>query len=93
METQTPPPEVGNKNADFVSYEIVIDGHLDPDWSEWLEHMTIVSPAPAITTLRGRLPDQAALFGVLKKLHYMGLVLLSVRRLSNGLEREESCET
>lgn len=89
METQTPLYEV----SDEVAYEIMIEGHLDANWSEWLDHMTIVSPTLTTTILHGGLPDQAALFGVLKKLHYLGLVLLSVKRLTNESERNESCET
>jgi hypothetical protein len=66
--------------TDRILYEIKIEGQLDPGWSEWFEHMAIESPTPATTCLRGSLPDQAALFGVLKKLHHLGLTLISVQR-------------
>jgi hypothetical protein len=59
-------------------YEIVVAGQLEPHWSEWFEHMAISSPAPGRTLLRGPLADQSALFGVLRKLHDLGLVLVSV---------------
>jgi hypothetical protein len=74
-------------------YEIEIEGHLDASWSEWFEHLSIVSPASATTILRGGLPDQAALFGVLKKLHHLGRVLVSVKRLPSETEGKETCET
>ncbi len=67
-------------NANIL-YEIVIEGQLDASWSEWLEHLSISAPAPTRTILRGGLPDQAALFGVLKKLHHLGRVLISVKRV------------
>jgi hypothetical protein len=35
---------------------------------------------PGRTVLRGRLPDQAALFGVLAKVRLLGLELIDVRR-------------
>jgi hypothetical protein len=74
-------------------YEIEIEGQLDASWSEWFEYLSIVSPTPATTILRGGLPDQAALFGVLKKLHHLGRVLVSVKRLPSETEGKEPCET
>jgi hypothetical protein len=40
-----------------------------------------VATDPVRTTLHGRLPDQAALFGVLARARLLGLELLEVRRL------------
>jgi hypothetical protein len=72
-------------------YEIVIEGQLDNGWSEWFEPLSLLSPIPSTTMLRGELPDQAALFGILKKLHNLGLVLISVQRVTSdakGYEHE-----
>ena len=65
-----------------ASYRICVQGYLDASWSGRLGGMTItatnqVDKAP-VTTLSGRLLDQAALFGVLNALYDLHLPLLSV---------------
>jgi hypothetical protein len=42
---------------------------------------------PERTLLRGRLPDQAALFGILAMARLLGLELIEVRRLPQGSGR------
>ena len=59
-------------------FEIKVKGHLDSVWSEWFEGLTITTEGREQTVLRGPLPDQAALFGILLKIRDLGLVLLSV---------------
>jgi hypothetical protein len=65
-----------------ATYQICVQGILDKGWSDRLGGVTITatgqtSDAP-VTTLSGRLLDQAALFGVLNALHDLRLPLLSV---------------
>jgi hypothetical protein len=62
-------------------YEIVVEGHLDHQWSEWFDHLDITCSSPTTTMLRGTLPDQSALFGILRKVHNLGLRVVSVQRL------------
>jgi hypothetical protein len=68
-----------------ANYEIHIQGYLDESWSDRLGGMTIIPPEDkskkAITLLRGELPDQAALFGVLNALYDMRLAVLSLECL------------
>lgn len=65
-----------------ANYEIHIRGYLDDSWSDRLGGMTILPTEDEIgvtvTTLRGMLPDQAALFGVLNALYDMRFPVLSV---------------
>lgn len=63
-----------------VTYEICIEGQMNPNWSEWLDGMTITLLEGSQTLLSGPLADQAALLGLLMKLHNFGLLLLSVKR-------------
>ena len=63
-------------------YCIRIVGELDKSWSEHLGGLKITSSdqgnGQTITTLSGILPNQAALFGVMKTLYDLRLPLLSV---------------
>jgi hypothetical protein len=67
------------------TYEIRVLGHLDQHWSGWLDSMTVVHDTDVTTALRGVLADEAALYGVLTKLHNLNLSLLSVRRTGADL--------
>ncbi len=63
-------------------YEIQIEGHLADRWSDWFDGLAIHTASNDETTLSGWLPDQAALFGVLTKIHNLNLTLISVCRAS-----------
>jgi hypothetical protein len=64
-------------------YQIIVAEELSPDWAAWFDGMEIVrptGPGAAGTLLRGKLRDQAALFGVLNRLRDLNLTLIAVRR-------------
>ena len=66
-------------------YRITVTGHLDVAWSEILHGMAIVNgsePEAAYTTVTGRLPDQAALMGVLNALYDRHVAVLAVESLA-----------
>jgi hypothetical protein len=70
-----------------ATYAIRVQGALDANWSERLGGLRIVvvrAGEQAVTELSGRLPDQAALVGVLTSLYDLGMPLLSVERLSTS---------
>lgn len=62
-------------------FRIVVRGHLDERWSEWFGAMTITHDETGDTVLAGRLPDQAALYGVLLLARDLGLTLVKVEQL------------
>lgn len=64
--------------------EIVIKGHLDPQWSEWLEGLTISHIVDNKTILCGEVVDQSALYGLLSRLRDLGLALVSVVSVEPG---------
>ncbi len=59
-------------------YEIKIKGHLDPHWSEWLAGLKMTHLEGDQTLFSGRLPDQAALHGLLERIRDLNLPLISV---------------
>jgi hypothetical protein len=80
-----PPPEQFTFD-DPATYQIRVQGRLKASWSDRLEGMTISVAAPdegpVVTTLEGKLPDQAALAGVLNTLYELHLPVLEVKCLS-----------
>ena len=59
-------------------YEIRLKGHLDARWADQFEHMSFTHASDGTTILAGPVVDQAALYGVLRKVRDLGLPLLSV---------------
>ncbi len=74
--------------SDFC--EIIVKGHLDIDWSEWFEGLTIAHNDKGETMLSGQIRDQAALFGIMAKVRDMGLFLISVKYRAGGVADEKS---
>jgi hypothetical protein len=72
------PPSRARENAQ-VDVSIRIKGHLDPDlWQDYLAGLQIAHETDGVSRLRGTLPDQPALYGVLRTLGNLSLALLSV---------------
>jgi hypothetical protein len=68
-----------NTNSPIV-YEIRIKGHLDSQWADWFEGLSITLEENGDTLLTGPVIDQAALHGLLKKVRDLGTPLVSVNR-------------
>ena len=69
-------------------YQIVIKGHLDSEWSDWFDGLTITPVVNGETILTGPLSDQSALHGVLIKIRDLGLPLLGLSRVEPERESE-----
>ncbi len=69
-------------------YQIVVKGHLDNEWSDWFDGLTITLVDNGETVLSGPLVDQTALHGVLIKIRDLGLPLLSLTRIETDRENE-----
>ena len=57
--------------------EIRIKGTLKEDWSDWLEGLSVSNQGNGETVLNGPISDQAALLGLLNRIHGLNLQLLS----------------
>ncbi len=71
-------------------YQIVVEGHLDSEWSEWFDGLTITLEGSGETILSGPIVDQTALHGVLIKIRDLGLPLLSLVRIEPKRENESN---
>ena len=65
-------------------YQIRIKGHLGRQWTDWFEGLTITLEDNGETLLSGAVVDQAALYGLLRKVRDLGMPLLSVIRVNPG---------
>jgi hypothetical protein len=65
-----------------VRYEITVRGWVDESWSDWLGGVAVVhevgSDDVPITRLTATVIDQAALYGLLRRLHILHVPLLSL---------------
>ncbi len=59
-------------------YEIRLKGHLDTRWADQFEHMSFTHASDGTTILAGPVVDQAALYGLLRKVRDLGLPLIAV---------------
>jgi hypothetical protein len=64
-----------------MTYEIRIEGHLGPQWTDWFGGLTITQEDNGDTLLTGPVLDQAALHGLLKRVRDLGMPLISVVRV------------
>ena len=74
----------GEKHNQNPWFEIRLKGHLDDQWTDWFEGMTITLEEDGDTLLTGPVVDQAALHGLLKKVRDLGLPLVSVNPVEPG---------
>jgi len=59
-------------------YHIRVKGNLDEKWADWFEGFVMASGCNSEMVITGAVVDQAALQGVLAKIHSLGLPLLLV---------------
>jgi hypothetical protein len=59
-------------------YHIRVKGNLDEKWADWFDGFVMAPRGHGETLLTGAVADQAALQGVLGKIHRLGLPLLLV---------------
>lgn len=67
------------------NYEIKIYGRLDDSWLHWFgaanARTEILADDSQVTTFSNVIMDQAGLVGLIRRLHGLGIVLLSIRQV------------
>jgi hypothetical protein len=85
-----------NSNADPrlpIIYQIRIQGHLGSEWTDWFEGLSITLEDNGETLLSGPVVDQAALYGLLRKVRDLGMPLLSINHLKLGQTDESNARS
>ena len=67
-----------------AEFEIVVKGRIGATLLPSLDDLDVRAEGPDSTSLRGWLPDQSAVHGVLRRLDQLGVEVLSLRRLPEG---------
>lgn len=66
-------------------YEIKIHGQPDDSWLGWFGeaevHTEILTDDSQVTTFSNIFMDQAGLVGLIRRLHGLGIVLISIRQV------------
>jgi hypothetical protein len=69
-------------------YEIKIYGQLDDSWLSWSGDaktpIGLVVDESDVTTLTNVVMDQAGLVGLIRRLHGLGVVLISIRQVESA---------
>ena len=64
-----------------IIYQIKVKSQLSSNWADWFDGLTITPEVDGDTLLTGPVIDQAALYGLLKKVRDLGMALVSVNLL------------
>jgi hypothetical protein len=66
-------------------YEIKISGQPEASWLSWFgnakAHVEVMVDTSSVTTFSNVIMDQAGLVGLIRRLHGIGVVLLSIRQV------------
>ena len=71
-------------------YQIRIQGHLSQQWATWFGDFAISLQENGETLLTGPIVDQAALYGLLRKVRDVDLPLLSVNCICSPSDQKRS---
>ena len=82
-------PQQENDSSRSMLHQIRIAGHLDNHWAEEFGGFTITRQQNGDTFLTGPVMDQAALFGILKKVRDLGMQLISIERVESTISDVE----
>lgn len=73
-----------------MRYLFRVRGHLDPQWSDWLDGLTIEHDTDGTSCLLGEVRDQAALHGLIVRIRDIGVDLIAVQPAAQPASDETS---
>ncbi len=73
--------------SELPRYSIRIKGHISNHWGDWFGNASICCEQNGVSTIVLAVSDQAALFGMLRKIRDAGMVLLSVNLINEEINR------
>ena len=73
-------------------YQVRVKGHIGREWTDWFGGLTITLEEDGDTLLTGPVVDQAALYGLLRQVRDLGLLLISVNHVDPGQAIQERNE-
>ena len=84
-------PNQPNQNHDEpMVYQIRLKGHLGDQWQDWFGGVTITPEANGEMLLTCVVADQAALYGLLRKVRDLGLPLIAINQIDPGQAGESA---
>lgn len=76
-----------------LAVQVKVQGWLDDGWADWFDGLTIKHHLDAnglgVSTLTGRVVDQAALYGLLNRIFSLGLPLLALNSQAQPVETDK----
>ncbi len=75
-----------------IVYQIRLKGHLDNRWADACDGLTVTLEETGDTLLTVSIVDQAALYGLLRKLRDLGAPLISINPAGSALPGKTSKE-
>lgn len=73
----------------MTTYRIIVRGGMDASWSDWFSGVRIEARSNGESLLTAKLPDQAALHGLLRRIRDLGLPLISIETVADDEEDTE----
>ena len=64
-------------------YQIKIRGHLDSQWSDWFNGLSVTTDQEGNTLITGPVVDDSALHGLLKRIRDLGMPLISCNQIQS----------
>lgn len=79
-------PLKASEHPKLWRYELRVQGHLDHRWADWFEGLSLTYEEGGTTLLYSPVLDQAALYGLLRKVRDLGVPLISLTRVNPSQE-------